>query len=1071
MPAALLKPVHGLPNASSKAYYSLLHLLGEGLNAVFVTEDEEEAADFLDALKALHSLTGEKFPLSSFFIGTDESARAAALFHIAEQKRRGGAVRMCAAITAENLAFELADEAEVASSAFSIEAGEDIPRAELLKYLDRHGYQRAEFVESVCEYAVRGSVVDIFTADPERPVRMYFSGNRAESIRVFDIETQEARESLENLFILPARTGGGKTPLPQWLGDSFHYLVSPPKVTADEQTPPWLSLLPPDRTEISSVFPLQDERSFGAVSNISFQTGLQSFADEARRLRAAGHRVVIACTNRGEQERLDELLADTRASSFCELAVGRMNEGFIHKDTRLAVIASGELLNRKYSSSRLIRKFDRSNSRRIRFKDLKAGDFVVHEDYGVGRYMGLRAFPAEGQDEDGGETIDCLTIEYKNGHKLFVPLYDFKKVAKYVGGEGKAPRLAALDTKTWTEVKARVKKGVEEIARELLKLEAGRAAVTIDPLIGDPRIEREFAESFPYEETPDQTSAIQAVLGDLASTKPMDRVLAGDVGFGKTEVAMRAALRAATSGKQTLILVPTTILAAQHYRTFKNRLAGFPVKVAMLCRFQTRDEQKRVAEDIRSGMADIVVGTHRLMSKDIIFRRLGLCIIDEEHRFGVKQKEKIKDIARGVHTLMMSATPIPRTLNQAMSSLRSISVIETPPEGRMPISTRVMPYEETTAASAIREEIARGGQVYYVYNKVKTLPTKLAELKKLMPEVKFGMAHGQMPEAQPERAMWDFFNRQFDVLVASTIIESGLDLPHANTMIVDDAHDFGLSQLYQLRGRIGRGAKKAFCYLFYPAWLKDPSAMPPEDFGEEEPPRKRKKRAMMTQFGPMTEEACQRLSALMEFSELGSGFRLALRDLEIRGAGELLGTRQHGFMNEVGLTLYCDLLNSEIRRMRGGEAPPPLLATFEARVSAHIPEKYMPDENERLSFYRRLLGSDPAAAAKAMTEMENIAGPAPEQARNLVRIMEVRAKAAAIGIRHIEETNGALEVYFRRGSEPPSGAAAKLMKQYAARLEFLPSPIGDGIRIQECADPLALSFEVVGLLGSPQGTR
>lgn len=1065
MPVALLKPVHGLPNASAKAYFTLLRLLAEGGNAAFVTEDEEEAADFLDALKALHALAGDKFPLSTFFIGSDESARSAALFHIAEEKKRGAA-RLCAAITAENLALALAEEGAVAASAFSIDAGEDLPRTELLRYLDACGYQRAEFVESTCEYAVRGSVVDIFTADPERAVRLYFAGNRAESIRVFDIETQEAKETLENLFILPAKTAAGKIPLPKWLGDSFQYLVSPPKVTADEQTPPWLALLPQDRSFAASFFPAPDGNSFGATENISFQTGLSVFADEARRLRATGNRVVIACTNRGEQERLEELLAGTQASNFCELAIGRLNEGFIHKDSNLAVIASGELLNRRYSSSRLIRKFDRSSSRRIRFKDLKAGDFVVHEDYGVGRYMGLRAFPAEGQGEMEGETIDCLTIEYKNSHKLFVPLYDFKKVAKYVGGEGRAPRLAALDTKTWTEVKARVKKGVEEIARELLKLEAGRAAVSIDPLFGDPRIEREFAESFPYEETPDQTAAIQAVLADLSSPKPMDRVLAGDVGFGKTEVAMRAALRATASGKQTLILVPTTILAAQHYRTFKNRLAGFPANVAMLCRFQTREEQKKVVEDIKNGVADIVVGTHRLMSKDIIFRRLGLCVIDEEHRFGVKQKEKIKAIARGVHTLMMSATPIPRTLNQAMSSLRSISVIETPPEGRMPISTRVMPYEETAAASAIREEVGRGGQVYYVYNKVKTLPTKLAELKKLMPEIKFGMAHGQMPEAQLERAMWEFFNRQFDVLVASTIIESGLDLPQANTMIVDDAHDFGLSQLYQLRGRIGRGAKKAFCYLFYPSWLKDPSRMPPPDDFEEEAPRKRKKRAMMTQFGPMTEEACQRLSALMEFSELGSGFRLAMRDLEIRGAGELLGTRQHGFMNEVGLTLYCDLLNSEVRRMKGGQAPPPLLASFEARVSAHIPEKYLPDENERLTFYRRLLGSDPAAAAKALTEMENMAGPAPEPVKNLVRIMEVRAKAATLGIRHIEETGGALEVYFRKGSEPPSGSAAKLMKKYAARLEFLPSPIGDGIKIQECADPLALSFEILQLLGN-----
>ncbi len=522
--------------------------------------------------------------------------------------------------------------------------------------------------------------------------------------------------------------------------------------------------------------------------------------------------------------------------------------------------------------------------------------------------------------------------------------------------------------------------------------------------------------------------------------------------------------------------MPTTVLAAQHYRTFSQRFAGFPVKLAMLCRFQTHAEQKQIIGDMRAGACDIVIGTHRLLSKDISFKNLGLCIVDEEHRFGVRQKEKIKRLIRGAHTLMMSATPIPRTLYQAMSSLREISVIETPPSGRMPISTRVTPWDDKIAAAALREELARGGQVYYVHNRVRTLASRMEYLQKLVPEARFVCAHGQMDGKTLEQAMWDFFNRKYDVLLASTIIESGLDMPEVNTLIVEDAQNFGLSQLYQLRGRIGRGDKKACCYLFYPHWLeqlkKDGSApkpvdIPPDLDFEEEPRRGRKRKNAKPQKtrGEMTEEACKRLSALMEFCDLGSGFRLAMRDLEIRGAGELLGLRQHGFINEVGLSLYCELLNSEVRHLRGNAPPTAMLASFEAPVQAHIPPDYLPDETERLNWYRRLLGSDGATAQELLSRLEDLCGPAPQSVLNIVEIMKLRHNAAKAGVRHMEMNESVLEIYFRKDAPPPPDIIARLMARYQGGITFLPSPMGDGVRIfAGKTEPLPFAKEAVSFL-------
>jgi transcription-repair coupling factor (superfamily II helicase) len=1061
----------GLPNTAAKAFFALSRFPG---GAVFCARGEEEVSSFLESAQALAQIIG-KAPPAIIHFGEERLSRSVATGELA---KTNGPVFIGASFDSLHMPAE--DPAAFAGETKTISRRYNVRRAELCAWLEKAGYERAEFVERHGEYAVRGAVMDIFPPALQKPARIFLAADQVESIRVFDIETQNTGLFLDALELPPCRKATGETPLYKILEGKYPFILDSTAPAAEGAAEP---PRPENAVEIRPLPPDGSGEDFGAQRNIPFNSDINLVLRETQRLRGLGMRVIISCLNRGELERVEELFG--RQNAGPEFTVAKLREGFYSRAANIAIITSGDIFSRKYTGGALLKKFDSTNAKRIRFKDLKAGDFVVHETYGIARYLGLRALEPDGSPAAGNspDAVDCLLLEYKNGHKLFVPLADFAKVQKFVGAEGTAPRLAALGGKAWNEVKARVKKGVEEAAKEILKMEAERAASQAPVLGGETHMEREFADSFPYEETPDQTKAINSILADLELPKPMDRVLAGDVGFGKTEVAMRGALRCALSGGQVAVVVPTTVLAAQHYRTFKERFAGFPITIAMLCRFQTAAEQKKIIADMRSGACDIVVGTHRLLSKDISFKRLSLCIVDEEHRFGVRQKEKIKRLIKGAHTLMMSATPIPRTLYQAMSSLREISVIETPPSGRMPISTRVTPWDDKIAAAALREELARGGQVYYVHNRVRTLASRMEYLQKLVPEARFVCAHGQMDGETLEQAMWDFFNRKYDVLLASTIIESGLDMPEVNTLIVEDAQNFGLSQLYQLRGRIGRGDKKAFCYLFYPQWLeqiKKDGSVPavradiPGDFEMEEGPRRgrRKKNKPLKTRAEMTEEACKRLSALMEFCDLGSGFRLAMRDLEIRGAGELLGLRQHGFINEVGLSLYCELLNSEVRKLRGNAAPQTVLASFDAPVQAHIPPDYLPDDNERLNWYRRLLGADGTNADTLLAQLEDLCGPAPQSVRNITEIMKLRHRAAKAGVRHMEFNDGTMDIYFRKDSPPPPDVIARLMARYSGEISFMQSQLGDGVRIAprqpsaQKADALKCAAEAVSFLKS-----
>ena len=680
------------------------------------------------------------------------------------------------------------------------------------------------------------------------------------------------------------------------------------------------------------------------------------------------------------------------------------------------MFATSEIFERRYRRAAGWKYFTTSYKGALRWRELRHGDYVVHQDYGVARYQGLK--PVE---SPGHGTLDCLLMEFRGADRLYIPMTEFGRVQKYSGAEGKRPRLSSLDTRRWEEIKRQVSEGVRELAEQLLKLQAIRAGKPGHAFPDESPMEREFAEAFPYDETPDQAAAIAATLADMTNPHPMDRVVIGDVGFGKTEVAMRAAFKCVAGFKQAAILVPTTILADQHYRTFAARMADYPVRLALLTRFQTRAQQQAVVEGLKEGRVDIVIGTARLLQKDIAFKDLGLIVIDEEHRFGVKDKEKLKSFRATVDFLALSATPIPRTLNQALSGLRGISLIQSAPVGRQPIITKVGPWDEDVVASTISEELARGGQAYYVHNRVRSMSETVARLQKLLPTAKFGMVHGQMAASELEEAMWGFFNREFDVLVASTIIESGLDIPSVNTLLVEDAHDFGLAQLYQLRGRIGRERQKAYCYLFYPEGHED--------------------------YSLLSEDARKRLDALKEFGALGAGIKLAMRDLEIRGAGELLGARQHGYMNAVGVEFYTQMLNEEVaaRRMGKADRPAERDVALDIKMPAFIPESYLPDELRRLDFYKKVLRSGPNDVETLKKEIEDLCGPAPEPVINLLKLLRVRAIAREAGAVSIAQRGSHLTILFREGAPIDSTALSWWMQRYKGKLNFVKSEDGDGV--------------------------
>jgi len=1028
----IAKAVKGAPNISAKAWFALRKYQQAPSHMLVAAAGDEALSSWQHAFNSLAGLLPGLPAFEVCLWGGDLSERAKAMRALYSPEPGRFYLHVA---TPEAFAEALMPEAEYSDLRFAFKQAYNYERAAILDRFIKAGYERVSFVEEKGEFAARGSVVDFYPPGFDKPVRLFFSDDKLESIRYFEIDTQHTSGFLTDVQVPPNIFGGPGKPL-------SHNAVPGWKVLLDAPAEGGWSA-----TEVYA-FGFSEEadpEDFGAVSNLNFNSDLALLAGELRRLKKAGISATLFCINRGETERVAESLTDAGAGGLVQISTGYIDEGFVHAPSKTAVITSSELFRRRY-------RFDpasiKPKNKFFKWTDLKVGDFIVHEDYGVGRYLGIKKAYFRNAAGEQVEDSDCLFLEYARGDKLLVPLHDFSRVQKYISSEGKAPRLSHMDTKTWTEMKTRVKKEVEELALDILKLEAERASLKTAALPHGGHLEEEFAASFPFDETPDQARAIAEVLADLEKELPMNRLVAGDVGFGKTEVAMRAAMRAVANGRQAAVLVPTTILADQHSRNFTKRFAGFPVNIKVISRFVPKPEQKKILQDLARGRIDIIVGTHRLLQPDVEFAGLGVMIADEEHRFGVKDKDKIKAAAKGVHCLLMSATPIPRTLYQSLSSLKSMSVIESAPVGRQAISTFVRPFAEKGAAEAITYELARGGQVYYVHNRVETIDSRRAYLQRLMPELRVAVIHGQMKAEAVETHMWDFLNRKYDVLMATTIIESGLDIPTVNTLIVENAHEMGLAQLYQLRGRIGREKQKAYCYLYFPSWMKkgaEKLRKKAELISEEEPEKKE-----------ISEDAVKRLSALEEFTELGSGFRLAMRDLEIRGAGELLGVRQHGFINSIGLEMYIKLLNGEIDRIKGragaAELPEPKIDIL---VPAFIPEDYVGDDMERLNFYKKLLNAKESELADVLKGFEDISGPAPQTLKNLIEIIRLKKLLAKRAVRSVTQKEGELEIFFMPGAKVEAGAIAGWRKAFGARLSFLPSKGGDGIRISAVVDPLA----------------
>ena len=1016
---------YGLPNSAADGYFAARRYLDTKQDLVYLTQ--ADPASFAAALEQFAPQGTSIILFPETFAG-----QMAAL-----QELLSSPPPYALAATYEEWQAPLPAPADFKANTFTVARGSTLRRGELVEQLERLGYTRQDYTEGPAQYAVRGSVVDLFVPGQERPQRLYFAGNRIDTISSFDLDTQNTLARQDRVTVLPLRFEHTPATLADYVRGA-QLILREPRPEFDLSACPGAAVL--------SLLPTAHGTDCGLKANVAFNANFNLLDSEAARWQQQQVRLTITCLNRGEMDRFRDLLADYPHLKNIPLQISALTQGFYHPAEKWALVTSGEILNRRYRAAEVLKRFDIPGAQKVRFKELRPGDYVVHQNHGIGKYLGL-----EIMDKDENPT-DCLILEYRRGSKLYVPMYDFKRVQKYIGAGGKAPALSALGGVAWKDVKKRVKEEAQKTAKEILRLEAQRQAAGGQALAGDARIEEEFADSFPFVQTPGQTQAIEEVLRDLSRNRSMDRVLVGDVGFGKTEVAMRAALHAVMSGKQVMLLVPTTILADQHYKTFSKRMAGFPVNVQMLCRFQTRKEQKEIIRQVQAGVCDIIIGTHRLLSKDLVFKDLGLVIIDEEHRFGVRQKEKIKAKSAGVHTLMLSATPIPRTLNQSLSSLRDISLIDTPPRGRTPIKTVVTAWNNELAAAAITQELARGGQVYYVYNSVQSMQSRYLFLKHLVPQARICMAHGQMKETELEQTLWDFNNGKYDILLASTIIESGLDITNANTLIVENAQNFGLAQLYQLRGRIGRGDKKAYCYLFHPDWLKPAESAPQDNYKEllampyKDPKEK-----------DPTEEAKKRLAALMEFSDLGSGFKLALRDMEIRGAGELLGVKQHGYVNEVGLSLYCDLVANEVKKLKGQPVTRTIRATVSLPLAAYIPPDYIPDDSDRLKYYKELMSADEARAKQILAKLADLAGPVPAELANLNRVLQLSRRAGALKIYHVEYANHALDLLFTHDFKMPADLPARILARYGQRTHFIPSRNGDGVRLSlpPQADPVA----------------
>ena len=758
------------------------------------------------------------------------------------------------------------------------------------------------------------------------------------------------------------------------------------------------------RNDIISLFK-DIELKQTSLSNYNGQFDL--LVNDIKERKEKGYKTLILAGTRTRGERLVKTLRDMEVESVYKdnvdsieygeavITFGNLIKGFECPDFKVSVISDKEVFGEAKKVLPKKKNKKKGVGKITSFTELKPGDYVVHANHGIGVFKGIK------QIDVAGNTRDYLDIVYDKGDKLYVPVDQLDLVQKYIGSEGNTPKINKLGGTEWQKAKAKVRKSINEIAEDLVKLYATRAALKGYKYSKDTEWQKQFEDEFPYEETPDQLSSLEEIKKDMESDKPMDRLLCGDVGYGKTEVAIRAAFKAVMDGKQVAFLVPTTILAEQHYKNLTKRFSDFPVKIDMISRFRSTKEQRATLKALKEGNVDILIGTHRLVSKDIEFKDLGLLIVDEEQRFGVAQKEKIKNLKKNVDVLTLSATPIPRTLHMSLTGVRDISVIETPPEERYPIQTYVVEQNDQLIRDAILREMGRGGQVYFVYNRVESIEGMANYIRELVPECKVGIIHGQMTEKELETEMMNFMNKEYDVLVCTTIIETGIDIPNVNTMIVNNADKMGLSQLYQLRGRVGRSNRIAYAYFIY------------------------------TKDKVLTEIAEKRLKALKDFTELGSGFKIAMRDLEIRGAGNMMGSSQHGHMAAIGYDLYCRMLEDTVKLIKGEIDKEPIETTVDIKIDAYIPSSYIQDEIQKIEIYKKIAAIESLEEYQDIKEeLEDRYSALPEAVYNLMDIAYIKSLAKELLIEEIKETPKEVRFKFQQGYKDFNNIYKILLKKY-----------------------------------------
>ena len=1041
-----------------------------------------------------------------------QEQRAAALWKLAT-----GAVEILIA-PVEAAALKLFDLEYYAGLAVTLKRGEEVDIEVLTAHLASVGYTPMDLVEMPGQFTRRGGILDVYSPEADRPVRMEFFGDEIETIRKFDPETQRSQSSLDETQLLPltetpvterllaavngrlsrqrievedeemaaeAAAAGGVSVFPGWeffasvAGAARTLLTLVPRCALfiDEpamvrnQIDRWWnkveqrhersaigSLVRPediylrpevlqasldahmglDLDQLGAVDVLDEEATLGEIElptrpTLRFHGSIPAFTEQLKKLMETETRIVLAAPHQGDVERLATVLREYEIPYRLGSRVPRPGEtmldeasylagdlrvpvivrsplaaGVAFVDANVIVFGANDLSDEADVAARPEPKRSKTAAFVSDFRDLGVGDYVVHVEHGIAQYRGLKEIAQDGL------SVEFMILEFAEGAKLYVPLMRLDLIQKYRSTDtGPAPILNRLGSQQWTKTKARVRKAMQDMAGELLKLYAQRHTAEGTAFSKDNEFQREFEDAFDFSETDDQAAAIRAVKYDMESTTPMDRLLCGDVGYGKTEVAMRAAFKAVQDGKQVAVLTPTTVLSFQHFETFKQRFAQFPIHIEMISRFRTAKEQKEIVERVATGRVDILIGTHRLLSKDLKFQDLGLLVVDEEQRFGVRHKERLKQLRKEIDVLAMSATPIPRTLHMSLVGLRDMSVIETPPKDRMAIQTVVARFDEKIIRSAIEVELERGGQVFFVHNRVESIYEIAARIQELVPVARVAVAHGQMGENDLEKVMLAFMHHEFDVLVATTIIENGLDIPLANTILINRAERHGLSELYQLRGRVGRSNRRAYAYLL----------IPPEN--------------------ELTEIARRRLAALKEFSDLGAGFKIAALDLELRGAGNMLGGEQSGHIEAVGFELYTSMLEAAVKELKGESAEERPATQLNLGIALRIDESYVPEENQRLRLYKKIAGAASEAAVNELrAELDDRYGAPPDATVYLLEAALLRLECERIGVAQIDRKRGELHIRFIENAAVDPTHLMKLVAHNAKRgAQFTPQGV------------------------------